>query len=152
MEKIIVVEKSEVLQGSKGDYLKVTGKDGKVQNIFDSALWNLFGDDLAVKLTLEQQGRWWNVTAAEGVAKELAEKVAKETPQTADDLPFPKHPLTLAVEYWTAKIAMGTDCKINDVLEVAEIFKGYLKGEIKPDVTRIIAALMRPAKELKKED
>jgi len=144
MEKIIVVEKSEVLPGAKGEYLKVTSKDGKAQNIFDASLWNLFGDGLAVKLTLEQQGRWWNVVGAEGVAKELAEKAVKET--SADDLPFPKHPLTLAVEYWTAKIAMGTDCKINDVLEAAEIFKGYLKGEIKPDVTKIIAALMKSTK------
>ena len=151
MEKIIIVEKSEVLQGAKGDYLKVTGKDGKVQNIFDSALWNLFGDGLAVKLTLEQQGRWWNVVAAEGVAKELAEKVESASEiKVSDDFPYPKHPLTLAVEYWSAKIAMGADCKINDVLEASEIFKKYYKGEIKPDVTRIIAALMR--KELKKED
>lgn len=77
MEKIIVVEKSEVLQGTKGDYLKVTDKNGKVQNIFDQSLWNLFGDGLAVKLTLEKQGNWWNVVTAEGVAKELAEREPK---------------------------------------------------------------------------
>ena len=82
MEKIIVVEKSEVLQGTKGDYLKVTDKEGKTQNIFDQALWNLFGDGLAVKLTLEKQGKWWNVVGAEAVAAELAQQV-KETQTTA---------------------------------------------------------------------
>lgn len=79
MEKIIIVDKTEVLQGAKGSYLKVTDKGGKTQNIFQEGLWNLFGDGMAVKLTLEQTGKWWNVTAAEAVSEALAKK-AKEQP------------------------------------------------------------------------
>ena len=74
MEKIIVVEKTEIKQGSKGEYLTVFPIDGKPVNIFDQSLWGLFNEGMAVKLKLEKSGRWMNVVGAESVARELAEK------------------------------------------------------------------------------
>jgi len=97
MQKIIVVDKTEILHGTKGEYLKVTDKGGKTQNIFDRALWNLFGDGLAVELTLEKQGTWWNVTGAVPVGKEVAqelaekEKVTKEEVARKEPVPKPKY-------------------------------------------------------------
>ena len=97
MQKIIVVDKTEILHGTKGEYLKVTDKGGKTQNIFDRALWNLFGDGLAVELTLEKQGTWWNVTGAVPVGKEVAkelaekEKVTREEAVRKEPAPKPKY-------------------------------------------------------------
>jgi len=74
MDKVIVVKKSEIAQGVKGDYLKVTAEDDKTYNIFDQSLWNLFNDGLAVELMLEKQGRWLNVTGAKPAPKPSAEE------------------------------------------------------------------------------
>lgn len=81
MEKVIVVDHSEVVPGAKGEYLKVTDKGGKVQNIFDQSLWNLFVDGCAVKLNLEKTGNWWNVVKAEAV------ELPAEKPTTATGSP-----------------------------------------------------------------
>ncbi|KKM76049.1 hypothetical protein LCGC14_1384090 [marine sediment metagenome] len=145
MEKIIIVEKSEVLQGSKGDYLKVTDKNGKVQNIFDSALWNLFGDGLAVKLTLEQQGKWWNVVAAEGVAKELAEKAVKEDGDTRNR----SFALAYAEHLACAKIQTGGNMTFSEIVHLAQGFTTFLDTGCPKEAIKIYSQIQ---KELKEEE
>jgi len=76
IEKVIVVKRTEqCLAANKTPYLKVTvdGDDGKEHsyNIFDQALWNLFGANMAVKVTLEKKGQYWNVTGAQSAGDAL---------------------------------------------------------------------------------
>jgi len=131
VQKIIVVEKSEVLKGAKGEYLKVFPIEGTPINIFDQSLWNLFGDGLAVELTLEQQGRWWNVTSAAPVAKELAEKQPSpaQKVQTIDS-----KNKAFALSY-IKDLIVADRIPINKWLPYAEMFRRYLDGELTFDAT-----------------
>ena len=128
MEKIIVVKSSEVLTGTKGEYLKVTTEEGKTQNIFDQAIWNLFGDGMAVKLHLEKQGDWWNVTSAESVAKALAEKAQAEKPveERKPDSKNRAFALSYAKDVGVAQIQAGKDFKPRNLFALADAFTLYL--------------------------
>jgi len=137
MRKIIVVDKTEILHGTKGEYLKVTDKGGKTQNIFDRALWNLFGDGLAVELTLEKQGTWWNVVGAVAVEKEVAKELAekKESPKpkySADPAKIDsierQVALKAAVEIMVAEIRAGVDVPIGLLYNIADDNYAWLKG------------------------
>ena len=134
MEKIIVVEKSEILQGAKGDYLKVTDKEGKSQNIFDQALWNLFGDGLAVKLTLEKQGRWWNVTGAEAVKDVLAKKAVEKV----GDNQITEKNKSVALSYSKDLVVAGK-IELRDITSYADKFLAYiLKKEVLPVKSHLV--------------
>jgi len=91
MNKIIVVDHSEIVTGAKGEYLKVTTKDGKINNIFDQGLWNLFNDGLAVELSLEKEGNWWNVKGAKAVG--IPAPVTTQTPPPQIDEPTKTNPI-----------------------------------------------------------
>jgi len=84
IEEVIQVINAEQKPGAKGPSLEVSSRDEKgkehKRNIFDQALWNLFGKDLWVKWRLEKEGNWWNVKGAESV-KEGVEKLSQ--PETA---------------------------------------------------------------------
>lgn len=149
MEKIIVVDKAEVLQGTKGDYLQVTDKDGKKQNIFDQSLWGLFQDGMAVKLTLEKQGRWNNVTGAVGVAQELAEKSPQEEPnQKARSMS-----LSYSKDVEIALIRMGNEYDPSRLFNRADIFYSYMIGnptlqktrEVQDESKRMAEDTQKPA-------
>ena len=83
MQKIITVKSSEVAQGAKGDYLKVTSEDDKTTNIFKPIDFELFKAGESVELTLEKKDKWWNVTHAE-VAKVVEEKPPEKKPEISE--------------------------------------------------------------------
>lgn len=158
IETVEVAERSNLIvsQKTQRTYFTIQDAGGRKLLCFDKGLYNEMPVGTIVQLDVApakgDQTPTFKRPPKEAPATEEAQAATAE-PSPPDDMPYPKHPLTYAVDYWSAKIAMGTECKINDVLEAAEIFRGYMKGEIKPDITRIIAALMKPAqKELKKEE
>lgn len=86
IEEVIQVLNTEQKQGRKGPYLEVAYRNEKGEehkrNIFDQALWNLFGKNLWVKWQLEKEGNWWNVKGAESV-KEGVERLSQAPAEIA---------------------------------------------------------------------
>ena len=86
IDEVIQVLNTEQKPGAKGPYLEVSYRDEKgkerKRNVFDQALWNLFGKGLWVKWQLEKEGNWWNVKGAESV-KEGIEKLSQVPAETA---------------------------------------------------------------------
>lgn len=136
MEKIIVVDHSEIVQGAKGEYLKVTDKGGKTQNIFDQALWNLFNDGLAVKLQLEKQGVYWNVMSAEAVSLPVETKTNGITPQEKG------RNASFALSY-AKDLACADKIPPDKILSYAEVFVRWLDGSIKVEDEVVFQALLK---------
>jgi len=153
LETVEVKERSNltVSQKTQRTYFTITDTDDRKLLCFDKGLYNELPIGVITQLDITpakgDQTATFKRPPKETEAKTETSLDTAPTAEQPQDMPYPKHPLTYAVDYWSAKISMGAECKINDVLEAAEIFKGYMKGEIKPDVTRIIAALMKQKKE-----
>jgi len=90
IEEVIQVLNTEQKPGAKGPYLEVSYRNEKGEehkrNVFDQALWDLFGKDLWVKWQLEKERNWWNVKGAESVKEGIFKKealalVAETAPQ-----------------------------------------------------------------------
>lgn len=138
-EKVITVQSAEQLTASNGKpYLKVTNTEGKSVSIFDIGLWNLFEEGASVKLSMEKEGKYWNVKGAE-----LADKpVAKPPPQEPRPAPQPQtktvegknrsFALAYAKDIAVAEIQTGGKWRglYEAVLIRAEIMNQWLDGTL----------------------
>ena len=109
MEKIISVKESKVVEKDNKDWVELTDAEGKLHRVFrsvqdDNGAWvhldkevdmlkNKIEDGtlngLALKLTKEKKGKFWNVVGVELVkdifVAQAAEKVQKQTGQDRED-------------------------------------------------------------------
>jgi len=129
MNKDIVVKRSEMLPGTKGEYLRVyyddSGKE-KFTNVFDQALWNLFGDGLAVRLHLEKEGNWFNVKGAEAISNVFKQEAVKNVTAQMSDGKNRSFALSYAKDWCIAQLSQGVKLTIYDVVVGAKIFESYL--------------------------
>ena len=108
MEKIISVKESKVVEKDDKDWVELTDAEGKLHRIFrsvqDDGVWVHLDKEvdmlkskiedgtlngLALKLTKEKKGKFWNVVGVELVkdifVAQAAEKVQKQTGQDRED-------------------------------------------------------------------
>lgn len=85
MEKIITVKSTEMKDGKNGPYLAVSAHDGHIYNIFKEELHELFQDGMAVKITGELKGKYFNTQHAEMVKDALVRKIAAEGGQIVEE-------------------------------------------------------------------
>ncbi len=156
-EKVITVQSTQELPTSKGTpYLKVTDTEDKTVSIFDSSLWGLFQEGASVKLSMEKEGKYWNVKSAELATAQQPKpgepNKPSAKPKEDDDTRLRCMILSYAKDIAVAETNIGKGKGLYETLIRAEIMFHYLKGEITiPNevIAAKIAEIMNVPKEAK---
>lgn len=150
MEKIISVKDGRVAEKDGKEWVELTDNEDKIQRVFPSiqkedGTWirldkeidmlkskieNKTIQGLALKLTKEKKGQYWNIIKVEEVKNVFVEQAQKQVEDKTADARDRSISLSYAV--WLAQTGV---IYVADIFDKADEFVLYMKKGIKPEVT-----------------